>query len=168
MVDTCNDSYLLYHGSNKIIEVIDLEKGRSKLDFGKGFYLTSSRAQAREWAIRRAKRSQDGIAILNQYELQQTISVLPLRIKRFETADEEWLDYVVANRNEVYIGNVYDIVIGPVADDSVLRTIMFYMEGIYTKQEALRRLKTEKLCDQYLFATLEAVSLLHFIKAEVV
>jgi hypothetical protein len=34
----------LYHGSNQIIERPDLSKGRSFLDFGRGFYLASEKS----------------------------------------------------------------------------------------------------------------------------
>ncbi len=33
---------ILYHGSNMIIEHIDLDKSKPNKDFGKGFYLSES------------------------------------------------------------------------------------------------------------------------------
>lgn len=36
----------LYHGSNQLIENIDLLKGRKYKDFGQGFYTTHLREQA--------------------------------------------------------------------------------------------------------------------------
>jgi hypothetical protein len=39
---------LLYHGSNRDFNTIDLSKSKDKRDFGKGFYLTTYKSQARE------------------------------------------------------------------------------------------------------------------------
>ena len=36
----------LYHGSNLVIEKIDLSKGRPAKDFGRGFYLSDNMDQA--------------------------------------------------------------------------------------------------------------------------
>lgn len=42
----------LYHASSLIIEKPDVYHSRAHLDFGKGFYLTSLREQARKYAMR--------------------------------------------------------------------------------------------------------------------
>lgn len=42
----------LYHGSNVVIEKIDLSKCRPYKDFGQGFYLTEIRGQAEKMAQR--------------------------------------------------------------------------------------------------------------------
>ncbi len=40
----------LYHGSNCQIEAIDLNRGKTAKDFGKGFYLSPSLENAKDWA----------------------------------------------------------------------------------------------------------------------
>ena len=53
------DGSILYHGSYTCISDIDLEKCRNGLDFGKGFYLTSSFQQAQNYvrlSVAKAKR----------------------------------------------------------------------------------------------------------------
>lgn len=45
----------LYHGSNIEIQTPKLLKIQRALDFGKGFYTTSSFEQAEKWAKRTAK-----------------------------------------------------------------------------------------------------------------
>ncbi|WP_165006518.1 DUF3990 domain-containing protein [Neisseria yangbaofengii] len=152
---------ILYHGSNVQIVVPDLSKGRNPLDFGRGFYLTSSQEQATNWAKRKTERLQEGIACLNIYEFNQAL-IGDLSVKIFEQADESWLDFIVQNRNETYLGESYDIVIGPVADDGVLRLIRLYMEEFYDKDETIRRFKTERLDDQYVFCTQKALNCLTF------
>lgn len=42
----------LYHGSNMVVEEIDLQKTRPYKDFGRGFYLTSMKEQAQKMAQR--------------------------------------------------------------------------------------------------------------------
>ncbi|MBO7440864.1 MAG: DUF3990 domain-containing protein, partial [Bacteroidales bacterium] len=41
---------ILYHGSNTEIEQIDLQKSKPFKDFGKAFYLSANRKQAKEMA----------------------------------------------------------------------------------------------------------------------
>lgn len=41
---------ILYHGSNCNFDKIDLSKSKDKRDFGKGFYTTTLKNQAEEWA----------------------------------------------------------------------------------------------------------------------
>ena len=156
----------LFHGSNSKIHTPELDKGRSPLDFGVGFYMTSSKTQAIQWAMRKAKRVAHGLPTLNIYYISEEIlTTETLKIKRFSGPTLEWLDFVVSHRSETYEGELFDIIIGPVADDSVMRTIRLYVNGIYTKEEATRRFKTEVLDNQYLFATKLALSHLIFKEA---
>jgi uncharacterized membrane protein len=41
----------LYHGSNCLFESINLSKSKDKRDFGKGFYTTTIKEQAVDWAV---------------------------------------------------------------------------------------------------------------------
>ena len=56
------DGMLLFHGSYTIVKEIDLDKCGYAKDFGKGFYLTSSPAQARSFiksSVRKAVSAGD-------------------------------------------------------------------------------------------------------------
>lgn len=151
----------LYHGSNVVVEKPKLLKGQRSLDFGPGFYLTSSLEQATRWAKSVTRRRHEGEPIVNVYEFYdknfQRLSVL-----KFDTANGEWLDYVVQNRRGESIPNDYDVVIGPVANDSTLPVIDDYMSGVYTKEEAVKRLLPQNLTDQYAFKSEMAISKLVF------
>ena len=59
---------LLYHGSNTEISGIVLSKCGKYKDFGQGFYLTSLRQQAVDWAKKITKRFGTGMATLNKYD----------------------------------------------------------------------------------------------------
>ncbi len=151
----------LYHGSNTVVDKPKLLKGQRALDFGEGFYLTSSVTQATKWARTITRRRGCGESTLNVYELDsQCLSAF--KIMRFDTADDAWLDYVVQNRRGQAVAADYDIVIGPVANDSTLPVIDDYMAGVYTKEEAVRRLLPQNLTDQYAFKSTEAINALTF------
>lgn len=77
-----------------------------------------------------------------------------------------WLEFVVGNRKEIIDSNEYDLVIGPVANDSTLPVIDDYMDGRYTKEQAVERLMPQNLTDQYAFLTETALSVLHFEGSE--
>ena len=57
----------LYHGSNVVIDKIDLCRSRKGKDFGCGFYLNPNKEQAMEMAVRTSKRMQEGEPIVNAY-----------------------------------------------------------------------------------------------------
>ena len=54
-----------------------------------------------------------------------------LRILEFSNADKDWLQFVVRNRREKELSPDYDLVIGPVANDTTLPVIDDYMDGKY-------------------------------------
>jgi hypothetical protein len=159
----------LFHGSNEKVISPNIYTGRNPLDFGRGFYATTSVVQAENWARRKTVFTARGIPIVNVYDCPDNfLESAQLSVKQFTKADSEWFDFVIANRNEEYRGEQYDIVIGPVADDSVLRVIRMYMNNIYEKDEALQRLKSEILDNQFLFASEKAIKCLIFMEARTI
>lgn len=157
---------LLYHGSNVIVENPQILKSLRALDFGSGFYLTSDYVQAEKWARLVAKRRQQSQAIVNSYEFNNELANNSLNILKFDSANGEWLDFVVAHRKGLQTHN-YDLVIGAVANDSTLPVIDDYMDDRYTKDEAIKRLLPQKLTDQYAFCTDLSLSCLSYQKSDV-
>lgn len=155
---------ILYHGSNVVVEQPKLIEQNRFLDFGYGFYTTTNKEQAKNFAqkviVRRGCKP-----IVNVYELDENAQTNLLKIKRFSAPDEEWLDFVSAHRNGTYDGEQYDLIIGAVANDDVYRTLQVYSTGLLTKEQALEALKIKKLFNQYVFATKEALELLKFVEA---
>lgn len=155
----------LYHGSNVIVEKPKILAQLRALDFGAGFYLTSNQQQAEKWARNVYNRRKTGEPTLNLYHIEDT-DIQELEILQFDTADGDWLEFVVMNRKGEYYDKKYDIVIGPVANDTTIRVVNDYMSGVYTKDEAIKRLLPQKLTDQYAFLTERALQMLKFEGSE--
>lgn len=151
----------LYHGSNTKVDNPRIIESDRRLDFGDGFYLTSSLEQALRWAKLKKERTQTGEAIVTCFEISEE-ELEKLNIHIFEKANAKWLKYVSENRQGKPKKERADIVVGPVANDRTMPTIARYMTGDLTAQEALRRLKTQKLKDQYAFKNERALLALEY------
>ncbi len=149
----------LFHGSTEIIESPKLLETQRFLDFGKGFYTTSNQNQAERWAIIKQKRLPNHAkAVVSIYQLSEAVfSEKLFYIKEFTKADEHWLDFVFQNRKGTG-DHQFDIVIGPVANDTLYATLTLYEAGVLTKEETLQRLKVHKLFDQISIHTEKALS----------
>jgi len=156
----------LYHGSNKAVENPQILSSDRKLDFGTGFYLTSSYEQAAKWAELTQRRRGTGVRSVTVFDFDET-KTNGLTILKFEVASVEWLRFVTNNRNNPDFIDNSDLVIGPVANDRTMPVIRLYFAGIYDEEETVKRLLPQKLTDQFTFKTNAALKLLHFSSAEV-
>ena len=156
----------LYHGSNINIRQIDLDKSKPNKDFGRGFYLTSDRAQAQQLAEQRAMFF-GGEPIVNTYLFDESLMETgSLNVKVFEEYSVEWAEFVVANRFNPQSGSLHnsDIVYGPIANDKVGVQIELFTDKLIDMQTLISRLKFQKgITFQYFFGTEKAVSLLRKI-----
>ena len=149
---------IVYHGSNVVVEQPKILQSVRMLDFGVGFYTTSNKGQAVRWAEKVADRREPSEKIVSLYEFDCEEAERNLTIIRFDEPTEKWLDFVCANRSGRKIADPYDIVIGPVADDMVYTVVQFYENGVYDKNDAIKRLKVEALFNQILFHTDRALA----------
>ena len=131
------------------------------LDFGVGFYLTSSLEQAERWAVLTTERRGEGNPTITVYEFDES-KLADLKMLQFEKANKKWLDFVIANREKSTVTHKWDIVIGPVANDRTMPVIRLFLAKVYTAAETLRRLLPQKLHDQYTFKTEKALQYLKF------
>lgn len=158
----------LYHGSNMVIDRIDLEKCRPYKDFGKGFYLTDIRLQAERMAAR-TTRMFKGEPTLSVFDFDLESAVTQgLKIKIFHSPDEEWARFVMANRDKgvVQPTHDYDIVIGPVADDTIARILRMYTENLINRHQLVDELSFSKVTSQYFFHTEKAIKMLKKYESE--
>ena len=132
---------ILYHGTVSEITRVDVERGRDREDFGKGFYMAVSKSQAvgmmhkkRREAARR-RRNKDG-ADIKEYLYEAALDVeyaQTLDIRVFKQADEEWLDFILMCREMGGILHKHDDVIEPTADDDTMLYLRAYQDGLYGK-----------------------------------
>ncbi len=143
---------LVYHSSDQYFTAPDVVHSREALDFGKGFYVTRIKEQADKYAKRFLRMGKE--AFVHVFEFQPESD---LRIKIFDSYDEEWLDFICACRKGRDIYKQFDIIEGGVANDKVFQTIDLYMAGIYNKEQALQNLAYEMPNNQICFITQIAI-----------
>ncbi len=134
----------LYHTSNVTVKQPDAFHSRDFLDFGKGFYLTSIYDQAVKYGQRFIRRQQK--AWLNIYEFESELT--EWKVLKFDSYNLEWLDFVAKCRSGKDDSD-YDIVIGGIANDKVIRTLDRYFLGELSAEETIGQLIYEKPNIQY-------------------
>jgi len=156
----------LYHGS--VVEVrnpkIIVRKDRG-LDFGHGFYITTNKEQAVNFTKNVMKRTGTATRNVSIYEFDCDKAKLELDILQFKEPNLEWLEFVRQNRFSIYNGKVYDLVIGPVANDDVFPTLQAYLEGVIPAEATIASLKIKKLYNQYCFLTERSLAFLKFVNS---
>lgn len=145
---------ILYHGSIMQVEAPKILTSEIGRDFGFAFYTTDIKEQAERWAVRKAKianrRCQGNKGIVNIYEWDEKSD---LNIYRFDGPSMQWLEMVVKCRSDSSYQHGYDIVIGSIANDNVGETVSYVLQGIMRKEDAVERLKFEKINNQIAFCT---------------
>lgn len=180
------DGMYLYHGSYTAVEFIDLSKCEKGLDFGKGFYLTSSYEQAYQFvklSVRKAVKfgnvpedfdiSNGKISV---YKYHKDPNVLTYC---FDGSNAEWLHFVAGNRKNGLFDKLLkkfepvDIIGGKIADDQTARTLQRYTAGDFGQPgtleadiETVRRLLPNRLEDQFCFRINDAISCLEFVRSD--
>lgn len=152
---------ILYHGSDvevKNPKIIKSEKGR---DFGCAFYLTPIKEQAERMAKRKQRMNKSDSAIISVFEFNEK-DVSNIKYKMFKNPDLEWLDMIIECRTNPSFNHGYDIVEGKIADDSVGETILFVIDGVIKKEDALERLKFQKINSQIAFCSEDSLKLLKY------
>lgn len=154
---------IIYHGSTDLVEKPEIRTGDTLLDFGVGFYTTTSYEQAERWARIKMRREKKDIGYVASYEFDYDAARENTVIREFDRADMDWLLFVVNNRRGVPLAEAIDMHVGPVADDNVYQSIRFFETGVLNAEETVARLKTEVLHDQWTFHTEKMLSYCEFI-----
>ena len=157
----------LYHGGLQPVEspqIIISDVGR---DFGFAFYTTDIREQAERWALRRmftAKRNGNpsAKAVISVFRFDEETARGHLRVRDFSEVTMDWLELVVACRSSVNFTHGFDVVSGKIANDNVGETIAYVLAGVMRKEDALERLRFQKINNQLAFCTEKALSFLTF------
>lgn len=156
----------IYHGSIEKVEKPEIRISKHRtLDYGYGFYTTTSYSQSRDWVKRRMDNANVQKGFVNIYNFDEK-ALKYLKCLIFDSPTDKWVDFVMSNRTQKGFEHEYDIVYGPVANDRVYASFALYEGGLIDKQTLISELKTYKLIDQYLFHTEKALEFIHFIDAE--
>ena len=151
----------LYHGSNMPISEIDLSKGKKGKDFGQGFYLSALHTQAYRMAELTVAKTGEGEPVVSEFLFDED-KIHDLKVLCFESYTKEWAEFIILNRRNRndQQAHDYDIVYGPIADDTVGATINLFIRQYIGLDELIRRLKFVEPKYQYFFATPAALTTL--------
>ena len=150
---------LLYHTGFDVIQTPDLTVGRKNADFGQGFYLSADADFSRRWATERKGRQ----TVINRYAL----SLEGLAVTRFEKS-EDWFRCILNNRAGLPDAfAAQDVVIGPIANDTLFQTWGILTSGVLTDAQALRLLQIEPSYTQVVIKTEKAAAQLQWLGAEI-
>ena len=141
---------LLYHTSYQIIKEPDIHYGRKNADFGQGFYTTPDY----DFACRWAKERKGELPVINTYELDTS----SIAIHTFGR-NTDWFSYIFQNRRSAADRLEADVVIGPIANDTIYDTLGIITSGYLKDEQAVQllmlgfeytqvALKTEKAAKQ--------------------
>ncbi|MDR3242948.1 MAG: DUF3990 domain-containing protein [Clostridiales Family XIII bacterium] len=176
IMDALKDGKPLYHTSYTLIERIDLGRCKKTNDFGRGFYLTTSKDQALRFvnaALRKSGGDLQSGYILS-YAFERTDD---LNICEFRSTDAEWLHCICGHRRRIgriaALWDSYDVLAGKVANDDTNATITFYLNGAYGEigsedavAATLRQLHPEALENQICLKTQSALDCLKLVGYE--
>ena len=176
----------LYHGTINEFDKIDVTKGRWNKDFGRGFYTSRDVSHAERlatrnkfieeerFALRRVKKTVTSWLYKYEFDLD---NLLVLNVKEFDTADREWMRFVVQNRESKSRTQEhdYDIVIGPTANDNTraaIQTVMPLTKGQVMTDRAIDALialiEPDNLPWQFFLGTQRAADLLRLTERGII
>ncbi len=128
------DGMMLYHGSYAPVQTIDLAKCVAGKDFGRGFYVTADKLQAKNF-IKTSLLKAKGLKQISEnqnygyvtcYKYHASAEYIP--IYEFEEANKEWLWFISINRRQRLAKHLAamlpkeifesEIIIGKIANDT--------------------------------------------------
>ena len=160
---------ILYHGTNINIDKIDLNKCAPYKDFGKGFYTTTTFDQAKAMAVRKSRIFGGQPCIISYNAPDNLLDLKEINIKVFPSTSKEWAVFIINNRNrdfkdfssaECNVDNKYEIVFGPVANDTLTTLIRQYQRGYIDSEILLKEMQYTAPSNQYSFHSQKAIGLL--------
>lgn len=148
------EKMIIYHGSSQIVEIPEIRITKYNKDFYFGFYCTVMEKQAKRWATR---FGETGYVSLYEYTPNEQLKILT-----FENMTEEWLDFIVACRTGK--PHDYDIVEGPMADDTIYNYVQGFIDGKYSRAAFWELAKFKYPTHQISFHTARALTTLNFLE----
>lgn len=141
----------LFHASSELIKQPDVFHGRKNADFGQGFYLSPDRDFVNKWAGENF--------YINEYKLD----LEGLKVVEFER-NQDWFEYIFNNRRRKDTIEA-DVVIGPVANDTLYDSLGIITSGYLSNEEALSLLMIGPEYRQVAIKTIKGIKQLHWLDA---
>lgn len=149
---------ILYHSSKEIVEFPEIRKSRYTKDFSWGFYCTNNFKQALRWANR-----SEGDPVINYYTYERNDK---LSILKFDSMTDEWLDFIARCRSGET--HRYDIVEGPMANDTVWNYVNDFLSGRISRRQFWALAEFRYPTHQMSFHTLAALDCLTYDRSEII
>lgn len=153
----------IFHGSGMTVAEPEIRVAKYSKDFGPGFYCTKIYTQAERWATRHKSKVRKEVPTVNLYIYEPNKD---LSYKIFDEMTEEWLDFITACRGGQ--SHSYDIVEGPMADDTIWDYVDAYIRGEISRVAFWELAKFKRPTHQISFHTEPALQCLTFEKAVLV
>lgn len=142
----------IYYGSNVIVNQPKIITDGFYKDFGYGFYCTNFEKQAKRWALTKKNKH-----VVNVYSYTENKN---LNCLIFKEMSDEWLDFVVSLRQG--IRHEYDIVEGPMADDTIWNYVDDFVRGLISRTAFWELVKFKYPTHQIVFCTEAALKCLEY------
>ena len=149
---------ILYHAGKEIVQFPEIRKSLYTKDFSWGFYCTNNWKQAVRWANRNNEKP-----VINffDYTADESLSIL-----KFDEMNDEWLEFIAHCRSGKT--HNYDIIEGPMANDTVWNYVNDFIKGTITKKQFWVLAEFKHPTHQISFHTLSSLNCLNFKKSEIV
>ena len=144
-----------YQGGNKVLDEPKIYLDGSYKDFGYGFYCTNFEKQAKRWALTKKNKH-----VVNVYSYTENKN---LNCLIFKEMSDEWLDFVVSSRQG--IRHDYDIVEGPMADDTIWNYVDDFARGLISRIAFWELVKFKNHTRQVVFCTEAALKCLEYARS---
>ena len=125
---------ILYHGSNILVDKIDLTKSNKHKDFGQAFYLSDDKGQALKMGEFKVKILNCGSPILSAFDFEESLlgTHSSLNVKIFSSYSLEWAEFVWNNRDEQQeFHHPYDIVLQYYLVEKEHQTVVNAIDTVY-------------------------------------
>ena len=139
-------------GDKKVLDEPKIYLDGSYKDFGYGFYCTNFEKQAKRWALTKKNKY-----VVNVYSYTENKN---LNCLIFKEMSDEWLDFVVSSRQG--IRHEYDIVEGPMADDTIWNYVDDFARGLISRTAFWELVKFKYPTHQIVFCTEAALKCLEY------
>lgn len=145
----------IYYGSNVIVNQPKIITDGFYKDFGYGFYCTNFEKQAKRWAL--TKKNKHVVNVCSYTENKNLNCLI------FKEMSDEWLDFVISSRQG--IRHDYDIVEGPMADDTIWNYVDDFARGLISRTAFWELVKFKYPTHQIVFCTEAALKCLEYARS---